>query len=313
MRGWWVTLVLLCAACCAACGARSGLLASDGARPCTHPAVVESCSDGWCKVPAGCFESGDQPGEPPCSYPGVSPVTRRQVRLTRAFALAQHEVTQLEFQTVMGYHPFAKLAYPERRRKRYCDDCPAYWVEWSTAVAYCDALSLRSNYPVCSSAEYRGNLYSCPGYRLPTEAEWEYAYRAGTATALYSGPLTECADDRNASLIGWNVNNAIDGTDGLPIPREVGQKVANGWGLHDMAGNVEEYVHDEYVDYTDGAELVDPQGGEEGEDIYKSAKVAKGGAVVHAAVVLRAAFRERVAVDWTGHGFYGIRCARTLP
>ena len=78
-------------------------------------------------------------------------------------------------------------------------------------------------------------IYNCKGYRLPTEAEWEYAYRAGTTWPLYSGNLpTPCISHANATLIGWYKNNSYNRT------HQVAKKKKNAWGLHDMAGNVSE-------------------------------------------------------------------------
>jgi formylglycine-generating enzyme required for sulfatase activity len=82
---------------------------------------------------------------------------------------------------------------------------------------------------------YHGD--DCTGYRLPSEPEWEYAYRAGTTTAFYNGPITAPnGNDPNLNLIGWYDQNSGGKT------HPVGQKDPNAWGLYDMAGNVAEIV-----------------------------------------------------------------------
>src|SRR3989339_1676068 len=99
---------------------------------------------------------------------------------------------------------------------------------------------------VCQVADtYKaGNaIYNCPGYRLPTEAEWEYAYRAGTTTAFYDGEIdaAKCKDlDLNADKIGWFNKNAKS------TIHPVAYKEPNAGGVYDMPGNVQEWVQDTY-------------------------------------------------------------------
>ena len=111
---------------------------------------------------------------------------------------------------------------------------------------------------------YNGsNIYSCPGYRLPTEAEWEYAYRAGTTTAYYNGAnsSTYCYSctslEVNAGLIGHYCANSTTTFNWL-VTRPVRQKAANAWGLDDMAGNVQEWVHDGYQNNLGSSAVTNP-------------------------------------------------------
>lgn len=151
-------------------------------------------------------------------------------------------------------------------------DCPVEYVNWNEAATYCNALSSQKGLDQCytctgsgpsvtcsEATAYSGiKIFDCPGYRLPTDAEWEYAYRAGSTTAFYpsdgnSGTITDCDNDPNADKIGWyRYNSAVtyagcenlssSGGDPCSGPHPVGQKAPNAWGLYDMGGNVYEYL-----------------------------------------------------------------------
>ena len=143
-------------------------------------------------------------------------------------------------------------------------------------------------------------MYDCPGYRLPTEAEWEYAYRAGTTTALYDGPLGSCDEaDANANAIAWYNRNT-------GVVREVGQKLANAWGLHDMAGNVAEWCNDHFGPI--GPEPVVDPSGMAPEDAKTGDFMMRGGSYISNATDLRAGARG--FAHPTTHA--GIRCVRTV-
>jgi formylglycine-generating enzyme required for sulfatase activity len=208
------------------------------------------------------------------------------VTLTRGFWLKETEVTQGEWQAVMGNNPSLFTSCGT--------NCPVERVSWWDAVAYCNALStaqsLTSCYTlsgcsgtpgvagyICSSVTQAA---SCTGYRLPTEAEWEYAYRAGTTTAFYNGPITQLNTDPNLELIGWYGANSGSQT------KPVAGKTANAWGLHDMSGNVWEWTWDWHGDYASTPQS-DPSGPSSG-----SARVVRGGAWNIIAQYCRAAQRN---------------------
>ena len=153
------------------------------------------------------------------AYSSEQPVTR--VRISRAFELGKHEVTQAEWEAVMGSNPshFDECG----------GNCPVEEVSWNDVQEFIGRLNTLA-------AEAR--------YRLPTEAEWEYAARAGTGGDRYGEGL---------DAIAW-CGGDFDGS-----THPVGQKLPNAFGLHDMLGNVNEWVQDWHGGYPGGS-VTDPQG-----------------------------------------------------
>ena len=177
-------------------------------------------------VPAGKFSMGSIDGES-----DERPV--REVRISKAFYMGRHEVTQGQWEAVMGSNP---------SRYRTCGaDCPVERVSWEDAQEFVRLLN-----------EQEGTTR----YRLPTEAEWEYAARAGREGELSSTELEQVA---------WLNRNTR-------APRPVGLKRANGFGLHDMQGNLWEWVHDWYGDSYGQGPVTDPTGPATG-----STRVRRGG------------------------------------
>ena len=200
-------------------------------------------------------------------------VTR--VRISKGFYLGKYEVTQAEWQAVMGSNP---------SRFSGCGRCPVEKVSWEDVQVFIGRLNARSG----------GERY-----RLPTEAEWEYAARAGTTTATYAGDVTE--QHRNDSVvnrIAWYGKNSGDRT------QPVGQKAPNPWGLYDMLGNVFEWVQDWYGPYPGGA-VTDPTGPGSG-----SKRVMRGGSWADWPVLCRSAYRFRGSPGYRRE-FLGFRLLRT--
>ena len=190
------------------------------------------------------------PRDEPAREANEDPRTR--VRLSRGFWFWRTEVTQREFARIMGYNP--------SRHKKCGPTCPVEQINWHEAAACCNALSrlagvercftCRGKGPavVCSlGARFRkagGRGYCrCRGFRLPTEAEWEYAARAGTTGARY-GPLEE---------IAWHRNSGVKSN-------PVALKRPNAWGLYDIIGNVYEWCWDWYRPRYPGGTVTDPVG-----------------------------------------------------
>ncbi len=168
------------------------------------------------------------------------PVT--QVRISQGFYLGKTKVTQDQWQAVMGDNPSDFSG---------CGRCPVEKVSWEDAQVFIGRLNARSG----------GERY-----RLPTEAEWEYAARAGTTTGTYAGDVTEpLGNDPVVNGIAWYDENSGGRT------HPAGQKAPNGFGLYDMLGNVYEWVGDWKGDYPGGA-VTDPAGPGSG-----SERVFRGG------------------------------------
>ena len=173
--------------------------------------------------------------------PDEAPVTR--VWISRGFFLGKYEVTQDQWKAVMGHNP---------SRFSGCGNCPVEKVSWNNVQAFIRKLN----------AQAKGGRY-----RLPTEAEWEYAARAGTTTDTYAGDFSVRLGYETPILnrIAWYA------VDSKKQTKPVGQKVPNSFGLHDMLGNVWEWVSDWHSRYPGGA-VTDPAGPRTGRG-----RVARGG------------------------------------
>ena len=260
------------------CGTVQGVSCGtcDGTATCEQNQCVVP---GYVRIPAGTFTMGSPANE---SGRGSDEV-QHQVTITRDFWLKETEVTQGEWRSLMGSNPSGFSA---------CGDgCPVEQVSWFDAVDYVNALSRSEGLPECYGGSRTSRTFaglSCRGFRLPTEAEWEYAARAGTTGERY-GPLDATA---------WAWANSGDRT------RPVRGKQANAWGLYDMIGNVYEWTHDWYDAY--GGAATDPLGPDTG-----SNRVLRGGSWYFGAAVWRAADRSGYPPGYA-YSFLGFRPARSV-
>jgi formylglycine-generating enzyme required for sulfatase activity len=197
-------------------------------------------------VPPGTFEMGcimgsDQHG----CYSWEQPV--HQVTLTNAFYLGRYEVTQSQWVATVGSNPSFFQGSSDSASR------PVEQVSWNTIQGY----------------------LSATGFRLPTEAEWEFACRAGTQTPFYNGST----DDSTVETLAWFAPNSGSQT------RAVGGKLANDFGFHDMLGNVWEWVNDWYGGYTAEAQTNPPGPGS------ASYRVHRGGSWLAGSSGVRSSYR----------------------
>jgi formylglycine-generating enzyme required for sulfatase activity len=219
-------------------------------------------------IAPGTFTLGSPNGEADRDF-DEGPQT--QVTLSRGFWLGKFEVTQAQYQQLMATNPSCFVGLPSQ---------PVEEVSWDEAVEFCARLT--------AFESQAGRLPAGYAYRLPTEAEWEYAARAGSQTRFNWG------DDpgyQQLNAYAWVL------TDSGFTTRAVGQKPPNAWGLYDMIGNVAEWCADWYGDYP-GGEATDPTGPPTGED-----RVIRGGSYIDPGQYCRPAFR---LIDWTADRFQNV-------
>ncbi len=268
--------------------------------------------EGWSYAPPGTFLRGAPEDE--WGYSDFE--LQHPVQLTRGFLVMQTEVTQGLWQEVVGNNPSANAECGA--------DCPVESVNWYEAMEFANRMSLRDGLEPCypsrlCGGELGGGLgfqcfdiefvgLDCEGYRLPTEAEWEYVARAGTLTATYLGdydrPGDTCERFTVLDEMGWTCGNS----EGMTHP--VAQLRVNPWGLYDVFGNVREWIHDCAGDLYQADLVVDPTGYES--NLGRCVQYIRRGCSYESGEgTCRAAYRE--GSDGTRRSsFYGIRLVRTF-
>ena len=251
-------------------------------------------------ISAGTFTMGS-----PVSEPGrESNEIQHEVTLSRSFYLQVAEVTQQQWREVVlaaeaaGHLTVDELDENPSGFSACGDQCPVERVSWTDVQDWIAALNQLEDRTGCNASPN-----SC--YRLPTEAEWEYAARAGSTKAFANGAITETGSnfDPNLDAMGWYgynnvVYNAIGDAIGYPYgPKPVTRQQANAWGLYDMHGNVYEWCQDWYGPYESGP-VTDPQGPENG-----TLRVIRGGSWCDFARHCRSAIRFGYSPDHRGVGF----------
>ena len=232
-------------------------------------------------VPAGEFRMGSRSGAA-----DETPVHRVYIS---AFLMDRYEVTQQLYSAFPLPDP-SHFKDPQR---------PVEQINWTDALAYCNERSLDEDLQPCYDLETGDCDFQANGYRLPTEAEWEYACRAGTQTTY------ACGNSEQQLLAGaWCQKNAPAKT------QPVGRKQANAWGLYDMHGNVKEWCNDYYSEtYYQTSPDRDPRGPSQG-----SERVIRGGAWTSSPDACRSSYRASDAsINDTclASDAIGFRCVRS--
>lgn len=231
-------------------------------------------------IPAGTFKMGSHvsPEEVAKEYGGGAEWSEDEqplhdVTLSNPFYMLTTEVTQWQWKKVMGNNP--------SRFKSCGDDCPVEGVAWEDAQGFVRKLN---------------SMEGTDKYRLPTEAEWEYACRAGSTTEYYFGD-----SESGLNAYAWYRSNSQDMT------HLVGLKKPNAWGLYDMHGNVSEWCQDRYdQNYYSRSPPRDPEGPSSGEQ-----RVMRGGSFVSHGRYVRSASRNKALPGWRfSEGLHGLRVVR---
>jgi len=242
-------------------------------------------------IPAGTFAMGSDNGTP--DEAPVDPVT------LGPFWMDRYEVVQEEFRKYERPDP-SHFKGPRQ---------PLEQINWTDAAGYCNDRSRAEGLEPCYDEETWACNCNANGYRLPTEAEWEYACRAGTRTQYGFGD-----SDRRLADHAWYADNSAKTT------HPVGRKKPNAWGLYDMHGNVAEWCNDRYAkDYyrrtaaaaAGAVGIEDPRGPDQGRE-----RVIRGGAWNSSAGSCRSAYRtSSLSVDDTclADDAIGFRCVRNAP
>ena len=243
-------------------------------------------------IEAGEFVMGAQPPDPedlefeetdPIPDPTVEPIDPRpfdqipdhSTIIGEGFWLGKFELTQSQWESVMGTRPWQNLPSSQTDPNK-----PAVFISWEDGQHFVHSLN-----------QVAGDSL----YRLPTEAEWEYACRAGTTTPWSYGDRQTLLKD-----FAWYEKNAWDLDE--RFVHSAGTKAPNPWGLHDMHGNAEEWVQDWYgALYYETARELDPQGPDRG-----VARVLRGGSYSDPAEKVRSAYRSSARADFLS-GRFGLR------
>ena len=258
------------------------LMHFDRSRKSSSNASEAGGQDSFALIPGGTFQMGSPSNEPERSSDEI----QHSVTVS-SFYMAKTEVSQKDYQAVMGVNPSEIKG----------DSLPVTNISWYDAIQYCNKLSESQGLTPCyivSGTNVTWNK-SANGYRLPTEAEWEYAARANTTTPFSFGGYVHNSDANCYNAYGYNNDasgNWVNGPDSyLKKTVAVDQYNANAYGLYNMHGNAAEWVWDWYGAY-DAQASSDPTGRSSG-----NAKVVRGGGWNDHPKHIRSAYRGAQPAD----------------
>ena len=254
-------------------------IANAGTRqPIARPPAGGAAPADFVRVEGGIFQMGNASGGGNDERP-VHTVT------VKSFSMGKYEVTQKEYQEIMGTNPSNFKG----------DNRPVERVSWFDAVEYCNRRSVKEGLTPAYGGS--GNSITCDwnanGYRLPTEAEWEYAAKGGNKDPM----VYEHSGSNSAGTVAWYKDNSGGST------QPVGGKAPNSLGLYDMSGNVWEWCWDWYGSYSSGSQT-DPRGASSGSD-----RVSRGGYWSYSAGGVRSAGRG-LNGPYYRYGSIGFRLVR---
>jgi len=253
--------------------------------PTVQPATsaqATTVSANMVRIKGGTFTMGSSPDS---GWGRLSDEGPQHKVTVSSFYIGKYEVTQEEYQEIMGTNPSNSKG----------DNLPVEQVSWYDAIEYCNKRSQKEGLTPAYTRNGDNVIWNrnANGYRLPTEAEWEYACRAGTTTVFNRG-------NNKSDITGWYAEiNFGGGT------HPGGQKTANAWGLYDMHGNVWEWCWDWYGNYS-SASQTDPMGASSG-----TYRVGRGGSISSDASTMRSARRFSEVPSFRRNDI-GFRLARNI-
>ncbi len=270
------------------CGRTADYGSADHGAVASRPAITTQGGNEPVLIPAGFFEMGSHSGREE-----ERPVHKVWID---SFLMDRHEVTQADFEKVGKIEAFPNPSHFQG------PDLPVEQVTWPAAARYCNARSRLEGLEPCYNEDTGECSFAATGYRLPTEAEWEYACRAGANFDYSFGD-----QPRQLGDFAWFADNSAKKT------HPAGRKKPNGWGLLDMHGNVAEWCQDVYTpDYYKTSPDRNPRGPEEGKEY-----VLRGGSWKSTADAVRSAYRIGENPGFSdaclARDAIGFRCVRKPP
>jgi formylglycine-generating enzyme len=235
------------------------------------------------EVSAGTFKMGDLSST---GFESELPV--RNITISKTFLMSKYEITQAQWKAMMTNNPSTYKS----------DNYPVYGISWIEAVYFCNYISEKLGFEKCYQIDGVNTKcdFSANGFRLPTEAEWEYAARAGTQTNYYNGD-----SESGLPQIAWYYSSV----DSLEHPKTIGGKAPNAFGLYDITGNIAEFCWDWWSLEYNPSDTIDPKGASTG-----AGHILRGGAWITSASFCRTSFRNYYLGTFERDFYTGFRVVR---